>query len=72
VGGAALTCYSPSGEGTITATRVFDVQFVAPTNQYVKQFPLDREPTVPVSKFLRVRVTAPVTVNAYCYILWEE
>lgn len=72
VGGTGLTCFSPSAEGTITATRVFDVQFVAPTGQYVKQFPLDREPTVPVSKFLRVRVTAAASVNAYCYVIWEE
>jgi hypothetical protein len=72
VGGAALTCFSPTGEGTITVTRVLDGQLVAPTNQYVKQFPLGREPEVPVSKFLRVRVTAPATVNALCYIIWEE
>jgi hypothetical protein len=52
VGGTGATCFAPSAEGTITATRVFDGQLVAPTNQYVKQYPLGREPTVPVSKFL--------------------
>jgi hypothetical protein len=72
VGGTGATCYSPGTEGTITATRMLDVQFVAPTNQYWKQFPLGREPHVPVSKFLRVRVTAPATVNAYTYIIWQE
>jgi len=72
VGGTGATCFSPSAEGTITATRMFDVQLVAPTNLYVKQFPLGREPEVPVSKFLRVRVTFGTTVNAYCYIIWEE
>ena len=72
VGGAALTCFSPTAEGTITVTRMFDVQLVAPTSQYVKQYPLGREPEVPVSKFLRVRVTASATVNAYCYVIWEE
>lgn len=72
VSGTGATCFSPSAEGSIGATRVFDVQFVAPTNQYFKQFPLGREPVIPISKFLRVRVTAPVTVNAYCYIIWEE
>jgi hypothetical protein len=72
VGGTGATCYSPSGEGTITAVRMFDVQHVAPTNQYVKQFPLGREPEVPVSKFLRVRVKFAATVNALCYIVWEE
>jgi len=72
VGGTGATCFSPSAEGTITAVRMFDVQFIAPTNQYVKQFPLGREPEIPVSKFLRVRVTFSGTVNAYCYISWEE
>lgn len=72
VGGTAATGYTGSAEGTITATRVFDAQLLAPTNQYWKQFPLGREPIVPVSKFLRVRVTAAAAVNAYCYIAWEE
>lgn len=72
IGGTALTGFTASAEGTIAATRMFDVQFVAPTNQYIKQFPLGREPSVPVSKFLRVRVTAAATVNAYCYVIWQE
>lgn len=72
VGGTGATCFGPSAEGTITATRVFDAQLVAPTNQYVKQYPLGREPLVPVSKFLRVRVKAGTTVNAIAYIIWEE
>jgi hypothetical protein len=72
VGGTGATCFSPSAEGTIAATRVLDVQFVAPTNQYVHQFPLGREPMVPISKFLRVRVTATAAVNAYAYVIWEE
>lgn len=74
VGGTGATMFNDGAvtEGTITATRMFDVQLVAPTNQYVKQFPLGREPEVPVSKFLRIRVTAAATVNAYCYIIWEE
>lgn len=74
VGGTGATMFNDGAitEGSITATRMFDVQLVAPTNQYVKQYPLGREPEVPVSKFLRVRVTAPATVNAYCYVIWEE
>jgi type II secretory pathway pseudopilin PulG len=72
VGGTGATCFSPSAEGTITAVRILDVQLVAPTNQYVKQFPLGREPEIPISKFLRVRVTFGTTANAYCYIIWEE
>lgn len=69
--GTTSTGYTASGEGTITATRVFDAQFVAPTNQYLKQFPLGREPVVQISKFARVRVTAGAAVNAYCYMTIE-
>lgn len=72
VGGTSATGYTATVEGTITATRMFDVQLIAPTNQYVKQFPLGREPWIPVSKWLRVRVTAGAAVNAYCYVIWEE
>ncbi len=63
--------YTATAEGTITATRMFDVQLVAPTNQYVKQFTLGREPTFKASEFLRIRVTAGAAVNAYCYIIFE-
>jgi len=63
--------YTATAEGTITAVRELDVQFIAPTNQYVKQFPLGREPTWKASDFLRVRVTAGAAVNAYCYVVFE-
>jgi hypothetical protein len=66
------TGYTASAEGTITATRYGDLQLIAPTGQYVKQWPLGREFQVPISKFLRVRVTAGAAVNAYCYVVWEE
>lgn len=72
VGGTGATCFSPSTEGTITAVRMFDLQFVAGTNQYVKQFPLGREPEVPISKFLRVRVHFGASVNAFAWVIWEE
>ncbi len=65
--GTTSTGYTSSGEGSITAVRLFDVQFIAPTNQYVKQFPLGREPVIQVAKFGRVRVHAGAAVNAYCY-----
>lgn len=69
--GTSATGYTSTAEGTITATRVFDAQLVAPTNQYVKQFPLGREPVVQVSKFARIRVTAGAAVNAYAYMVVE-
>ena len=49
--GTTSTGYTASGEGSITAVRMFDVQFIAPTGQYVKQFPLGLEPEIKVSKF---------------------
>ena len=70
--GTAATGYTASAEGSITVTRYGDLQYIAPTGQYVKQWPLGREWQVPVSKFLRVRVTAGAAVNAYCYVVFEE
>lgn len=67
--GTTSTGYTSSGEGSITAVRNFDIQLVAPTNQYVKQFPLGREPVIQISKFARIRVTFGTTVNAYCYMV---
>lgn len=70
--GTAATGYTATAEGTITQTRYMDLQLVAPTNQYVKQWPLGREGQVPISHNLRVRVTAGAAVSAYCYVIWEE
>ena len=69
--GTAATGYTASAEGTITATRMFDAQLIAPTNQYVKQFPLGDEPIIDLSKFARIRVTAGAAVGAYCYMIVE-
>lgn len=69
--GTTSTGYTSTSEGSITATRDFDVQFVAPTNQYVKQFPLGREPVIQVNKFCRIRVTFGTAVNCYCYMIIE-
>lgn len=70
--GTAATGYTASAEGTITASRLLDAQLVAPTNQYVSQYPLGREPEALAGKFVRIRVTAAAAVNAVCYICWEE
>lgn len=58
-------------EGTVTSTRMADVQLIAPTGQYVKQFPLGREFDVQPQKFLRVRVTFGASVNCICYVIFE-
>ncbi len=65
------TGYTSTAEGSITATRTFDMQLIAPTNQYVKQFPLGREPVINISTSLRIRVHAGAAVNAYCYMILE-
>jgi len=70
--GTTATGYTATAEGTITATKHADLQFIAPTNQYIKQWPLGTEFQMPVSKFLRVRVTAAAAVNAYTYVMWIE
>jgi hypothetical protein len=67
----AGTGFTSTVEGTITATRVLDYQLMS-SNNYVKMWPLGREPRVAVSKFVRIRVTAAVAVNAICWIIWKE
>lgn len=66
--GTSATGYTCTSEGSITATREFDVQLVAPTNQYIYQFPLGQEPVLVIGNACRVRVTAGAAVNAYCWI----
>lgn len=56
-------------EGSITTSRQGDAQLVAPTNQYVKQFPLGQGFYVPATSVLRIRVTTATTVSAYCYVV---
>lgn len=63
--------YTATAEGTITATRPFDIQLIAPTNQYVKQFPLGREPVFRADEYLRIRVHFGSAVNALCYVVIE-
>jgi hypothetical protein len=69
--GTSATGYTASGEGSIAAIRLFDAQLIAGTNQYVKQFPLGREPVVAVGLFARIRVTFGAAVNAYAYMIVE-
>ena len=66
--GTSATGYTASAEGTITVTRMFDAQLVAPTNQYIYQFPLGQEPVCVIGNSCRIRVTAGAAVNAYAWI----
>ncbi len=69
--GTTSTGYTSSGEGSIVATRMFDSQFIQPTNQYAWEFSLGNEPKVDAVSALRVRVKAASAVNAVCWILME-
>lgn len=70
--GTALSAFATAAvtEGTVANYRMFDQQLIAPTNQYVKQFPLGREPQCLLSTFVRVRVTAAASVNCYTYVVF--
>ena len=72
-----LTTCLQAGSGAFTETtptsyRPFDVQTVVPPINYVKQWPLGREPQSNLSTFVGIRVTASVTANMYAYIIYEE
>lgn len=71
--GTALSGFATATatEGSVTSARMFDAQLISPTVQYVKQFPLGREPEVPGGHGLRVRMTFGATVNAYIYVIFE-
>lgn len=69
--GTSSSGYTSSSEGSTTASRLLDLQLIAPTNQYIKQFPLGERPFLQISKFLRVRVTFATSVNALCYVVLE-
>lgn len=69
--GSALSGYTATAEGSITATRMADIQLVAPTNQYSQQWPLGREFEVASGACLRVRMTFGTAVNALAWVLCE-
>lgn len=70
--GTSATGYTASAEGTITATRPLDVQLIDGTAGYSYTWSLGNYPRIPVSKFLRVRVSTSSAVNAICWITWQE
>jgi hypothetical protein len=78
--GVANTGYTATAEGTITAVRTFDEVSLssvsaetAPFMKYVKRWDNWDGPIIPVSKFLRMRVTTPTTaVDMRCWIHWRE
>lgn len=72
VGGTSATGYNASAEGTVAAVRLLDAQEIPPTSGLIYPWELAGEPNVPVSKFLRIRVTAPAVYNCVCGIVFGE
>ncbi len=64
------TGFDASAEGSIVATEVLDAGLFPPTGDFVKQFPLGREPGVAPGDCLRVRVTFAAAINALTYIIF--
>jgi hypothetical protein len=74
--GTSLSGFSTGAltEVTPTAVRMFDLQLLSPTQPYVKQFPLGREPEFGgggTAQYLRIRTTFGTAVNMYCYVIFE-
>jgi len=76
--GATATGYTSTGEGAITATRMFDQQVVEATASgsqwcnYEKVFTPAERPVVSVSSILRVRAKMNTTTNMLCWIAIAE
>jgi hypothetical protein len=75
VGGASATGtgagVTPT-EGTITTVRQFDAQHVHPQAGYGVWFGEGARPRVGISRFLRIRCTAPANVNVLPWVVWAE
>jgi hypothetical protein len=75
--GTAATGFTSTAEGSITATRLFDVNSLSSVSgesrlEGGKEWLPRRGPIIPVSKFLRVRATTPTTaIDMRCWIKWE-
>lgn len=71
--GTTATGYTASAEGTVTATRTGKYKMLpVGSTSYEWEWSLGREFSVGVSKILRVRMTTATTVNAMCWLAWEE
>ncbi len=66
------TGYTASAEGTVVTVRNLAApQQIAPTNQFIEQFPLGYRPYLVVANYARIRMTFGTSVNAYCYMILE-
>lgn len=70
--GTGSSGYGAGAITTNTTSKMYDAQQVAQAGMYLKQWPLGREPVVPVSSTLQLRVNTAVTLIAIAYIVFEE
>lgn len=69
------TTSSGYGNGSVasnTTATMFDAQYVQQTSQFVKQWPLGREPVLLAGSFLQLRVSTSATVSMLGYLVFEE
>lgn len=68
--GTSASGYTSTGEGSIVAVRnLAGPQLIAPTNQFIQQFPLGERPFCQAGNSIRIRVKFGTTVNALCYMV---
>lgn len=68
---AATSAYGSTIPVSATVDKTFDSQQVGQTSQYLKQWPLGREPVMIASKFLQLRVNTAATLIAIGYVDFE-
>lgn len=70
--GTANSGFSASAEGTAATALGSATHHIPVTSGAYFQYPLGREPEMPVSSFARLRNTVTPAVNALCGLSWEE
>lgn len=71
----ATAGFTPSAEGTITTTRVFDSEYEQKLGAYAYQFPLGERPIIATSTVVRLRTNTPGLAafpGFLGYIIWAE
>lgn len=72
IGSVTNSGFTSSGEGSVVATRMLDVQLVDPAVGYMQQFAPGREPEIKAGNYCRIRVTFGAAINCLCWLCWEE
>lgn len=72
-GATTNTGYGAVAITSTTTSKYFDSQLQPPTGQFVKQWPLGREPfTASTGVFVQLRANTTASVTVVAYIVWEE